>query len=40
MDQRDWTAAIRIYHLGLESFPDNSLFRQNIRYCEQRLQGK
>ena len=38
--ERAMSHARTIYHLGLESFPDNSLFRQNIRYCEQRLQGK
>jgi tetratricopeptide (TPR) repeat protein len=40
MDQKAWREAIKIYDLGLQSFPDCSLFKQNIRYCERMLTVK
>ncbi len=40
MDQKAWSEAIQIYDQGLESFPDCNLFKQNIKYCEQRLRVK
>lgn len=40
MDQKAWREAITIYDLGLQSFPDCNLFKQNIKYCERMLTAK
>jgi len=36
MKQKDWDRAIEIYTLGLERMPETRLFKQNIKFCEQK----
>ena len=40
MDQKAWNDALKIYEVGLQSFPGCSLFKQNIKYCEQKLKSR
>ncbi len=35
MDKKDWAGAIKIYEKGLKECPGNSIFTNNIKYCEQ-----
>lgn len=35
MDKKEWDEAIAIYQQGQKQLPSVSLFRRNIRYCEQ-----
>jgi tetratricopeptide (TPR) repeat protein len=37
MDKKDWRGAIGIYERALERMPESSLFKQNLRYCQEQL---
>ena len=39
MKRQEWDAAIGVYEQGLQRFPGERIFRNNIKYCEQKKQS-
>lgn len=37
IDQKKWSEAIKTYELGLKTFPDNSVMKNNIDFCKQEM---
>jgi hypothetical protein len=37
---KDWPNAIRIYEQGVKRFPDNSVLKNNLKYCRQQNGAK
>jgi hypothetical protein len=35
IDAKSWDEAIGVYKTGLERFPGNSTFENNLQYCEE-----
>ena len=40
IDDKDWTKAISIYKKGLEQFPNEQAFKNNIKYCRHQMNGQ
>lgn len=38
MNAKDWRAAIGVYEKALQQFPDEGSFKQNIEYCQHKMQ--